>query len=535
MRSSALWAAWGDAVGFICELAPTASSVRSRSGHYPITEPIPWKRRVGGRGGPTVELPAGTISDDTQLRLAVCRTIRRGAGFDPELFAKIELTVWPSYALGAGRGSREAASNLRRRDVSWSTNFFQADRASYLAGGGNGAAMRIQPHVWASAKERSDEDLLMAVVSDAVCTHGHMRGILGAAFHALAVREALETGSCSKPASWRRRAHQLLMVADLISRHEELGGLWSAMRTGLSNTLLETEVRNVVDELLADVAVLEAIGTSSPAADYDAAVEALQVFRPEQRGSGTKTAVLASFLAWRWHQEPAKALLLAANRLGTDTDSIATMAGAIIGATGIGEPPQSLPDSDYIRSEADRMSAIAHGVDAPTFPHPDLRRWLPPRTQSDALGLSAGAPAVAGLGPCSPRSEKFATSASATVVWQTVDLWFGQQILVKARSRPPELEPSQGVRPTERYMTPSLLEAASAEPRPPSQVDPQRPMSVHDMTDKAIQSEFDPKIIGNQLLALADRDDGVEMAVAYTAILAKARLSRRDRDRRLAG
>jgi hypothetical protein len=60
-------------------------------------------------------------------------------------------------------------------------------------------------------------------------------------------------------------------------------------------------------------------------------------------------------------------------------------------------------------------------------------------------------------------------------------------------------------------------------------------MNVHDMTDKAIQSGFDPEIIGNQLLALTDRDDGVEMAVAYTAILAKARLSRRDRDRRNAG
>jgi hypothetical protein len=37
------------------------------------------------------------------------------------------------------------------------------------------------------------------------------------------------------------------------------------------------------------------------------------------------------------------------------------------------------------------------------------------------------------------------------------------------------------------------------------------------------------------VLEFADRDDGIELAVTFAGIVAKARLSRRDRDRRQAG
>lgn len=544
IRSSATWAAWGDAVGFICELAPNAGIVRSRAGVYPITGPVPWKRRVGGRGGPTIELPAGSISDDTQLRLATSRTIRPRIGFDAELFAKTELTVWPSYALGAGRGSREAAANLKRRDVSWATNFYSAERASYVDGGGNGAAMRIQPHVWSARPELSDSDLLKAVIYDSVCTHGHMRGILGAGFHALTLRRALEDGRPPDPEAWRRAVVCLFDVESIIQDDDELGGLWLSMWSSRANTTLRDGVAAVVRELEADIRAVENVQRNTLAAEYDAAVEALEAFRPEQRGSGTKTALLASFLAWRAREDPATTLLVAANRIGTDTDSIATMAGSILGGVGGQEPEGPLIDREYIRHEADRMWAIAQGLEVPAFPHPDLRRWAPPRSQSDVLGSVDGGLSVAGLGPCIARSEKLATSETAAASWQWVDLWFGQRILVKRRDRPPDLEMSQRVEPAEGYLTLNLLDGPLARPaagHDSIHAAPARPSgrdgaishaTVHEMTDQAIAKGFDPELIGRHLLALADHDDGVELAVAYTAILAKARLSRRDRDRR---
>jgi ADP-ribosylglycohydrolase len=90
--NSALWAAYGDILGFPTELVDT-EGVKRRIGTTKITEPRPWKRLVGGRAGAWVQLAAGTYSDDTQLRLATSRAIRADGYFDVEAFAKVELPV----------------------------------------------------------------------------------------------------------------------------------------------------------------------------------------------------------------------------------------------------------------------------------------------------------------------------------------------------------------------------------------------------------------------------------------------------------
>src|SRR4051812_5768683 len=91
--SSALWAAAGDALGWMTELARGESGVVHRTGFPTVSAPVDWQRMIGGRAGPRVDLPAGTYSDDTQLRLAVCRAIRGDGEFDVEAFAKVEVTV----------------------------------------------------------------------------------------------------------------------------------------------------------------------------------------------------------------------------------------------------------------------------------------------------------------------------------------------------------------------------------------------------------------------------------------------------------
>src|SRR5205085_11023144 len=98
---SALWAAAGDAIGWITELSRGEAGVERRSGVSFVSEPVAWQRRIGGRNGVVVPLPAGIYSDDSQLRLSVCRATRGDGVFDVEPFAKIELPVWTSYALGA--------------------------------------------------------------------------------------------------------------------------------------------------------------------------------------------------------------------------------------------------------------------------------------------------------------------------------------------------------------------------------------------------------------------------------------------------
>ena len=142
IERSALWAAYGDALGWISELTDTAGLMR-RTGGAPLKEPIAWQRRIGGRWGVTAALPLGCYSDDSQLRLATSRAIRSD-GFDVEAFAKVELPVWLSYGLGGGRSTSAAAVHLSKRNSTWWSNTFKG----WSVSGGNGAAMRIQPHVW---------------------------------------------------------------------------------------------------------------------------------------------------------------------------------------------------------------------------------------------------------------------------------------------------------------------------------------------------------------------------------------------------
>ena len=56
VRRSALWSAYGDALGWISELVDERGLKRRTLGE-PLRYPIAWKRRIGGRAGVTVDLP----------------------------------------------------------------------------------------------------------------------------------------------------------------------------------------------------------------------------------------------------------------------------------------------------------------------------------------------------------------------------------------------------------------------------------------------------------------------------------------------
>src|SRR5262249_26330699 len=202
VTNSVLWAAAGDALGFVTELTD-AAGLKWRTGGTAVRTTIPWRRSVGGKFGTVVDLPAGVYSDDTQLRLATSRAIRSEGQFDVEAFAKVELPVWMCYSLGGGISTKAAAGALCHPDVNWFSNFFSTNSTHYIDAGGNGAAMRIQPHVWAS-KNLDASDYVPNVLRNALCTHGHMRGIFGAVFHAFCLAEALKTGVVPNSAVWLR-------------------------------------------------------------------------------------------------------------------------------------------------------------------------------------------------------------------------------------------------------------------------------------------------------------------------------------------
>lgn len=560
IRASSLWAAYGDALGFIAELTDR-NGLRRRANVERVTTLVPWRRRVGGRFGPTVDLPAGTVSDDTQLRLATSRSIRPTGVFDVETFSEIELTTWPAYALGAGRGSLAAAANLRKRDTSWATNFFDAKGANYLQGGGNGAAMRVQPHVWGASPDAPFYSWLPDVIVNAVCTHGHERGFVGAAFHAGCVASALAVRAVPGPDEWARIIEDLGRLPEVIRRDDRLAEIWVGQWEKRSNRSLDDAVGSALSELAEGVGALSAEASVAGRAAYIGGVEALKAFEPSQRGSGTKTALLAAFIAWLFGDRPEDGLITCADYVGTDTDSIATMAGAILGAAGATpeRAPGAIQDEAYIAREADRTWAAGAGLRPPSFPYPDVLGWRAPRSGTDAVSADKGVLHVAGLGPAGVVGKPYRTEGNSPGVWQWLELWFGQTMLAKRRERPPKLPTSQRVEASSKYVEAELTLPVHSPPQPDrgprrpnvgsgDRRDSQRPglsagpllqareprttaRSLDEITDDVIRAGLTDEAIGAGLREAATQHRSVEAGQGFAAIIVKA-LATRERQQR---
>lgn len=543
--NSALWAAAGDALGWMTELSRGVSGVEHRTGSRTVSQPVPWKRLIGGRSGVTVDLPAGSYSDDTQLRLCVSRAIRANGTFDVEAFAKIELTTWQGYCLGAGIGSKAAATNLSKRGVNWFSNFFATNRQRYVTAGGNGAAMRIQPHVWSA--RGSVEGIIIRVMRDAVVTHGHPHGFCGAVFHALCLWETLSTRRIPTIQTAEQFVFFMEKLPAILDRDTELSSFWRPTWEREAGNDLESAINQFVREALNDVSIVKDAMAKSNSPDYHELLSELGCLTDQYRGSGFKTALAALLLAQLYSSERVEeALVRSANELQSDTDTIATMAGAILGVVSTQEPNWQIQDVEYLKSEASRMVRIAYGEQAPSFTYPDVSVWEPPSNQSDAVVLWNDKLALSGIGELVPKGDQYQSGSS---IWQWFELPFGQSVLAKRRSNiknavddnqmPQDslLERVETVKNTQRQQ-PDIFEYA--EKRVQVDVKPShdevRPAfslrrfpGIDRATDMIIASNFDDATIGRLLMLAIDDSNGVEAAVALSAIVAKARIARMKR------
>ena len=423
-QRSALWAAYGDALGWISELTD-AKGLKRRTGGAALEVPLAWKRRVGGRSGVTVSLPKGCYSDDSQLRLATSRAIRCD-GFDVEAFAKVELPIWRGYALGAGKGTSTAATNMTKSRVAWFANRFQG----WTESGGNGAAMRIQPHVWAARSPEDAATFLPDVVRNSICTHSHPAGLLGAVLHALTLAFAVVRGRPPSPDDFLAITKEAAQLPQVVTSDVEVASYWRTAFERESEDFERAWARAVAEAREA----IEIAGKSMEGgrADYAQVVAHLGLAKPQQRGSGILTAVAAVSLTWL-EVQPKEALRIAANAIGTDTDTIATMAGAILGTIADHDPPVEVLDAELFRSEAVRLTAIAFGKKTTGHRYPDLVDWVAPKGRADTLVCATdGTLRLIGLGPAEPIDDEIPSSTSQ-FAWRWVRVGFGQTLLVKHR------------------------------------------------------------------------------------------------------
>lgn len=551
---SALWAAYGDAIGFPTELI-SAADFEKRNLRSHVEKPIAWRRRVGGMFGPEVDFIEGTYSDDTQLRLSTSRAINSEGFFDVESFAKIELPVWLNYALGAGRGSKAAAANLALKESSWSLNFFASANTKYWEGGGNGAAMRIHPHVWQN-HSGTRGTLLSDVIRNSICTHGHPRALVGAIAHAAMLYETMQAGTAVRPADWAGLGEAMGQAGiDMLEADPELPLVWIPTWERLSKVSLRDSWMKTVSEWIqastvaADICAAE---SANPKKAYTDVLKALNAFDASERGSGLKTPLYSSVLAWLYRdQAPETGLAAAANIFGTDTDTIATMAGALIGATAPDAPKTKVQDEEYIQSEASRMFRIGRHEKVRSFKYPDLLNWSAPKSQSDAWVSGHGGERLLGIGPIRPFGPTYRTRKGLELVWQWAELEFGQTVLVKRRASQVPVEAEASIKEKD---TSSAAKRASSKNKPSvasadkqaSLIDddakatvadthipavslkdlPAAPLSLDALTQQCIREGFNPTVIGTALLSLMQGPEAIERAIAFTAIIAKAKIFR---------
>lgn len=555
--NSSLWAAYGDALGFITELADE-KVLRSRLGGDTKIESLrPWKRLIGGIHGATIELPFGAYSDDTQLRLATSRSISSDGTFDIELFAKVELPVFQSYSLGAGRGTKLAASNLANNNVTYFSNFYSDKGISYFASGGNGASMRIQPHVWSRTNNSDVNKLLFDVFLNTISTHGNMVAIVGSAFHALSLRYSIDIGAVPNRDICLKILKDITVLDEIIRLDSEIDSIWlptwennssSDFRQELLSTLSST--RDLVERVFGFFERAERSSIKNIFVEFDA-------FNKNIRGSSILTSVLAVAIAhYTSSAEHAEVTLKEiVNCLGIDTDTIATKVGALIGSVVDEAPKDNVLDSDYILSEAKRMFSISENNCNTEFRYPDLLSWSPPKYQNSALVEFGGAYFVEGLGAVKPLEDQSHVGRNNSGIWQWVRTGFGQTLLVKRRKN---LEKPAGASVDVGYVelnrkfensknvyhgghsdslgngpqTQGSFDLNMEDRTPPRRAESSQKgsnLSIDELSDLAIRSGFDPGLIGEHVLMLAVGQNGVERSIAYTSIIAKAKISRNRR------
>jgi ADP-ribosylglycohydrolase len=365
-KGSVKLSAIGDALGWITEFEKTTESVRQKFGTEKIEQFYDWTKTVGGRFlGYIDNIKAGSYSDDTQLLLAVARSIKRDGSIDHDYFAKVELSNWLDYARGGGRTVKTAADKISRKSAKWFSNFYNfkinGENYDYRQSGANGAAMRILPI--ALANIGNIEKIKEEIFCNSIATHGHPRAILGAMLYGYAINQVI----IYRPEdfNWEHYLTQIgqdfpakfeLTFKDRIEVREWLNE-WNKYKTDDFQKVYQETVTEAQGQLRL---VYQSIKQNSSVSET---LKRLGCFDKATKGSGIATVIAGIYLATKFHDKPLKAIIESVNALGADTDSIAAFTGGLIGALhGHGIIPdkwKSVQDVEYLDYIAERLLNIS--------------------------------------------------------------------------------------------------------------------------------------------------------------------------------
>lgn len=312
----------GDALGWPNERAQNkVTNQNSTSDMF-----VGWTRTIRFPHWHQEPILPGEYSDDTQMVLAVARSILTEKW--KYHFTKHELPFWLSYERGGGSALKKAAKACKENEVLWK----QKNPKDYFAAGGNGAAMRILPHVIAGYRDRSISDILCDVTQDSIITHGHPRALLGATSFAYALYYLLNKEDILK---YGELASAVIECRDIWGKLPDTDVLSEWLQTAIEKSGYEyIQVWNqTVDHMIAQLEFISDSLQKGLIVDDKKILTNLECFS-KANGAGDVAALAAIFLASKYANSPVLGLKIPAFLKGMDTDTIASMTGALLGMLG---------------------------------------------------------------------------------------------------------------------------------------------------------------------------------------------------------
>jgi ADP-ribosylglycohydrolase len=357
-----LGAAIGDALGWPNEMPARRVRSNGSTDGGPVNTFVTWRRRSGGQFMPHEEvINAGEYSDDTQLLLCGARSLLRGVDWLDHLVSR-ELPAWRLYQRGGGGATNRSVDLWIKGQSPWSLNEADPKRQSYFNAGGNGVAMRIMPHVIVGAHDETFRSTAYAILLNGITTHGHPRALLGALAYGFALWQAVRL---SGTLTYGQLVQLTLHDSEQWALFPESDGVLAEWRSQAQRSF-PREFKQVWAQTLSEMlGLLEKTlaGINAGAISVDSRVlQELGCFDRTVNGAGTICAAAAMYLASKYAPDPQNGLVEAASLKGADTDTIASMAGSLLGIIAGTEWLQryrnQLQDENYITKLAQRLEGV---------------------------------------------------------------------------------------------------------------------------------------------------------------------------------
>jgi ADP-ribosylglycohydrolase/catechol 2,3-dioxygenase-like lactoylglutathione lyase family enzyme len=287
----------------------------------------------------------------------------------------VELPFWSVYERGGGGATKRAVESWLDGVMPWSSNRKPQDVKRYYDAGGNGVAMRVLPHVLLLG-EKEFPKIATNIFLDGIATHGHPRALLGALAYGFALWAAF-------------RKDSKLAYGELVEELIKNVDLWSALPATPSippewRSQAEKSLQNYMKlwesakaEVMEYLEVCRAELSKGALSLDDDVLKKLQCFNSKISGAGTVAAIASVYLASRHAADPINGVVKAAFAIGSDTDTIASMTGGLLGCINgsdwLSPVKQGIQDAAYIEKNAFRL-ANGHIDDKPT--HEVVKRSL---------------------------------------------------------------------------------------------------------------------------------------------------------------